>query len=136
MLQRRLSRSGWILAVVVAGFAVQLGSCVGQAAPQGSGKGAAPSTSQDPMTKEQAKELFRSVDEILGFVSSDTKLPIEHSVKRKLISRDEVTRYLKVKLDEDESARRMERSEIALKKVGLLHPTFHLPPFLFTHLPS
>ena len=31
-----------------------------------------------PMTKEQAKELFRSVDEILNFVSKDTKLPIEH----------------------------------------------------------
>jgi hypothetical protein len=86
------------------------------------------------MTKEQAKELFRSVDEILGFVSSDTKLPIAHSVKRKLISRDEVTRYLKVKLDEDESARRMERSEIVLKKFGLLDRDFHLRPFLITLL--
>ena len=47
------------------------------------------------MTKEQAKELFRSVDEILSFASNDTKLPIEHSVKRKLISRDEVNHYLR-----------------------------------------
>ncbi len=45
------------------------------------------------MTKQQAKELFHSVDEILSFVSSDTKLPIEHSVKRKLISRDAVNHY-------------------------------------------
>ena len=52
------------------------------------------SASPTPMTKEQAKELFRSVDDILNFVSSDTKLPIDHKVKRKLISRDEVTRYL------------------------------------------
>ena len=51
------------------------------------------------MTKEQAKELFRSVDEILSFASSDTKLPIEHTVKRKLISRDEVNRYLREKFD-------------------------------------
>ena len=29
-----------------------------------------------PLTKDQAKELFRSVDEILAFVSTDTKLPI------------------------------------------------------------
>ena len=63
---------------------------------------------QAPMTKEQAKELFRSVDEILNFVSSDTKLPVQHSVKRKLISRDEVTKYLKQKFDEDESTKRPE----------------------------
>src|ERR1700685_2314604 len=88
------------------------------------------STDQPPMTNDQAKELFRSVDEILNFVSSDTKLPIEHSVKRKMLSRDEVNHYLKVKFDEDEGARRLERSEIVLKKFGLLDRDFHLRPFL------
>ena len=87
-----------------------------------------------PMTKEQAKELFRSVDEILSFASADTKLPIEHSVKRKLISRDEVNKYLAKKFDEDESARRMERSELVLKKFGLLDRDFHLRPFLLSLL--
>lgn len=95
-----------------------------------SGQDKATAADQAPMTKEQAKELFRSVDEILNFVSSDTKLPIEHSVKRKLLSRDEVNRYLKVKFDEDEGARRLERSEIVLKKFGLLDRDFHLRPFL------
>jgi hypothetical protein len=101
-----------------------------QTQPQ-NGAAGKPST---PMTKDQAKELFRSVDEILDFVSSDTKLPIEHSVKRKLISRDEVTAYLKVKFDEDESAKRMERSELVLKKFGLLDRDFHLRPFLLSLL--
>lgn len=87
-----------------------------------------------PMTKDQAKELFRSVDQILNFVSSDTKLPIEHSVKRKLISREEVNKYLKKKFDEDESTRRMERSELVLKKFGLLDRDFHLRPFLLSLL--
>jgi hypothetical protein len=86
------------------------------------------------MTKEQAKELFRSVDEILSFASSDTKLPIEHTVKRKLISRDEVNHYLREKFDEDEGAKRMERSEIVLKKFGLLDRDFHLRPFLLSLL--
>lgn len=100
-------------------------------AEQSSGPGnKAASAEQAPMTKEQAKELFRSVDEILNFVSNDTKLPIGHSVKRKLLSRDEVNRYLKVKFDEDEGARRLERSEIVLKKFGLLDRDFHLRPFL------
>jgi hypothetical protein len=90
--------------------------------------------SQAPMTKDQAKELFRSVDEILSFVSTDTRLPIQHSVKRKLISRDEVNRYLRDKFDEDESVRRMERSEVVLKKFGLLDRDFHLRPFLVSLL--
>lgn len=92
------------------------------------------SANQASMTKAQAKDLFRSVDEILSFVSTDTKLPIDHSVKRKLISRDEVNHYLKEKFDEDEGAKRMERSEIVLKKFGLLDQDFHLRPFLLSLL--
>ncbi|MEO6911975.1 MAG: hypothetical protein ABI158_13745 [Edaphobacter sp.] len=89
---------------------------------------------QATITQAQAKELFRSVDEILDFVSSDTKLPITHRVKRKLISRDEVNRYLTKKFDEDESTKRLERSEIVLKKFGLLDRDFHLRPFLVSLL--
>ena len=87
-----------------------------------------------PDDEGAGKELFRSVDEILNFASRDSKLPIEHSVKRKLISRDEVNRYLTEKFDEDEGAKRMERSEIVLKKFGLLDRDFHLRPFLLTLL--
>jgi hypothetical protein len=106
----------------------------GQASPPGQQQGSSPATTQAPMTKAQAKELFRSVDEILSFVSSDSKLPIEHRVKRKLISRDQVNRFLRKKFDEDESTKRMERSEIVLKKFGLLDRDFHLRPFLLSLL--
>ncbi|MGH9596575.1 MAG: hypothetical protein ACRD3K_07235 [Edaphobacter sp.] len=121
----------------VAGFAVVAVSCTayaGQAAPSTGGQTQARSAAQAPMTKDQAKELFRSVDEILSFVSSDTKLPIEHKVKRKLISRDQVNRYLREKFDEDEGAKRLERSEIVLKKFGLLDRDFHLRSFLLSLL--
>jgi hypothetical protein len=111
----------------------QAGQTPSPSAPD-SGQAPGQAGDQAPITKEQAKELFRSVDEILSFVSSDTKLPIEHSVKRKLISRDEVNHYLKEKFDEDEGAKRMERSEIVLKKFGLLDPDFHLRPFLVSLL--
>ena len=87
-----------------------------------------------PLNKAQAKELFRSVDEILSFVSTDTKLPIAHSVKRKLITRDEVNKYLVEKFDEDEGAKRLARSEIVLKKFGLLDRDFHLRNFMITLL--
>ena len=87
-----------------------------------------------PLTKDQAKELFRSVDDILSFVSMDTKLPIKHSVKRKLITRDEVNKYLSEKFDEDEGAKRLARSEIVLKKFGLLDRDFHLRTFMISLL--
>src|SRR3984957_16773131 len=137
MLRRRLCGGGGcsrigIVALLLLAWGGWTG--VGQAASSPAGQTPAPSATQVPMTKEQAKELFRSVDEILNFVSTDTKLPIEHSVKRKLISRDEVNHYLMDKFDEDEGAKRMERSEIVLKKFGLLDEDFHLRPFLLSLL--
>ncbi len=79
-----------------------------------------------PLTKAQAKDLFRSVDEILEFASKDTDLAVVHTVKRKLITRDEVNKYLVGKFDEDEGTKRLERSEIVLKKFGLLDRDFDL----------
>ncbi|MEO8736377.1 MAG: hypothetical protein ABI380_07530 [Edaphobacter sp.] len=137
-MQRRLCGRGgisigWLAAVAIIGV-VPWVAFAAQAPGSGTGESPASSATQAPMTKEQAKELFRSVDEILNFVSSDTKLPIEHRVKRKLISRDVVNRYLKQKFDEDESTKRLERSEIVLKKFGLLDRDFNLRPFLVSLL--
>jgi hypothetical protein len=89
---------------------------------------------QPPLTKDQAKDLFRRVDKILSFVSTDSGLPIVHSVKRKLITRDEVNKYLSRKFDEDEGAKRLAREEIVLKKFGLLDRDFHLRPFMISLL--
>ncbi len=106
--------------------------------PAGAQQGGAPKPAapkaETRITKEQAKELFRSLDEILSFVSTDTKLPILHSVKRTMISRDQVGRYLRQKFDEDEGTKKLERSEIVLKKFGLLDRDFHLQSFLVTLL--
>jgi hypothetical protein len=141
MLQRGVcgGEVGWMRWVAgLALLAASCAACAGQTAAPNAGQvptqPQSKSATQAPMTKEQAKELFRSVDEILSFASNDTKLPIEHTVKRKLISRDEVNHYLREKFDEDESAKRMERSEIVLKKFGLLDRDFHLGPFLLSLL--
>ena len=131
-------RSGLGVWVGLLVLLIVVGLLVGQVSAQGpvpgTGSAAAKSDKQVPMTKDQAKELFKSVDEILGFVSSDTKLAIVHPVKRRLISRDEVTKYLEKKFAEDEGARKMEHAEIVLKKFGLLDKEFHLKPFLVTLL--
>jgi hypothetical protein len=86
------------------------------------------------MTKQQAKELFDSVDKIMAFASNDTGLPGVPHVKRKLISRDEVSKYLIKNFDEDESSKRLQRSEIVLKKFGMLSQDFDLRPFLLSLL--
>lgn len=82
------------------------------------------------ITAAQAKELFNSVGVILKFASDDSKLPIKHDVKRKLTTREAVEKYLVEKMNDDKDAKRMERSEIVLKKFGLLDRDFELRPFL------
>ncbi|HEX3662378.1 MAG TPA: hypothetical protein VHU89_13155 [Acidobacteriaceae bacterium] len=85
---------------------------------------------QTRMTPAEAKELFASVGQILQFASDDTKLPIKHEVKPKLTTRAQVEKYLVDKMKDDKDARRMERSEIVLKKFGLIDADFHLQSFM------
>jgi hypothetical protein len=82
----------------------------------------------------EAKELFRSVDELLKFASDDTGLPIKHEVKRKLADRQEVEAYLEKGMKDDKDAKRLERSSEVLKKFGLLPRDFQLGPFLVSML--
>jgi hypothetical protein len=86
------------------------------------------------LTPAQAKELFRSVDDILHFASDDSKLPVKHEVKRKLQTRASVEKYVVDKFNDDEDAKRMQREEIVLKKFGLLDRDFQLKPFLISLL--
>ena len=102
----------------------------GSPAPQ---PGAAAPT-ETRITPQQAKELFHSVSEILAFASNDTKLPMRHEVKRRLITRDQVQKYVLDKFHDDKDAKRMQREEIVLKKFGLLDRDFHLQPFLVSLL--
>ena len=86
------------------------------------------------ITPEQARQLFALVDELIQFSSKETGLPIQSTVKRRITTRAEVESYLKEKFDEDESAKRMQRSEIVMKKFGLLDRDFALKPFLLALL--
>lgn len=96
----------------------------GQAKPE-----AAP-PSESKITPQQAEQLFRDVDTILQFASKDTSLPIKHEVKRQLASRDQVVSYLKKNMAEDKDVQRLRRTELVLKKFGLLPREFDLEGFL------
>ena len=83
-----------------------------------------------PITPEQAQQLFGMVDRLLKFSSDETGYPIKSTVKRRLTTRDAVEAYIRQKFDEDQDAKRMQRSEIVLKKFGMLDRDFDLKPFL------
>src|SRR5205814_9411589 len=88
-----------------------------------------PSYNKVKTTPRQSEELIHSVDEIMQLDTKQTGLRIKREVKRKLTSRDEVYSYLTQHLN-DEDAQRLRRSELVLKKFGLLPRNFNLETFL------
>ncbi len=92
------------------------------------------SQEEKKISPKEAEELFHDVDEILRFASKDTDFPIKHEVKRQLATRDQVVAYLDKSMAEDKDAQRLRRSELVLKKFGLLPRVFVLEKFLVAML--
>ena len=86
------------------------------------------------ITDAEAQELFKSFDEILAFASRDTGLPIKSPVKHKIVSRDEVEKYMLERMKDDPDAARLEHSEISLKKFGLIPKDMNLRTFMIALL--
>ena len=99
-------------------------------APNDDQKAQPPEEPHTKITPEQAQELFRSVDEILNFVSKDTKLAIKTPVKRELVGREQVRNFVVTHMQEDKDAQHLQRSEASMKKFGLLPQDFDLGKFL------
>jgi hypothetical protein len=98
------------------------------------GGDARPPQAEQKISPKEAEELFHDVDKILEFASKDSGLPIKQEVKRQLTSRDQVVAYLEKSMAEDKDAQRLRRSELVLKKFGLLPRDFDLQSFLVTLL--
>lgn len=123
----------FLLAIVLLGAAALAQSSARPAKPAPpAGRNAQPPSAQPEthITAEQAQELFRSVDEILQFASRDSGLPVRHSVKRALVSRDQAMKYIEGRMGSDQDAQRLNRSALVLKKFGLLPRDFDLQSFL------
>jgi hypothetical protein len=101
-----------------------------QKSPDAANPDAAKKDAEQRISPEEAAELFKSVDEILQFVSKDTGLPIKTPVKRELASRETVEKYIAEQAEQDEDRKRFERTELVLKKFGLLPRDFDLRPFM------
>ena len=131
---RMMTNPARTLAVVfLATFLAVPGSSAQDSSAQQAPSKSAPQA-ETHITPDQAKELFRSVDELIKFASDETGLPIRHEVKRTLTTRAAVEKYLTEKFNEDEDAKRMQRGEIVLKKFGLLDRDFDLKPFMLALL--
>jgi hypothetical protein len=91
-------------------------------------------TADTVLTPQQEKTLLEDEDQILHFVSKDTHLSLKDPVKCRFISRDAVAAELHKKFDQDKGAKRMQRSELVLKKFGLLDQSFQMRPFLLSLL--
>jgi hypothetical protein len=124
---------GWAIAAVLclAATILQAQQSPAVTAPQAQ---TAPSRATGKITPEQERQLFALVDTLIKFSSDESGLPIKSQVKRQITSRASVEDYLKAKFEEDQSARRMQRDEIVLKKFGLLDRDFALKPFLLALL--
>ncbi len=143
--EAHFARQGILWATLLALFAAPCSfsqQTAAPALPSQASQSPSPNPAQNPdkskpethITPEQAKQLFSLVDELLKFSSDETGLPVKSTVKRQLTSRNEVEKYLRVKFDEDEGAKRLQRGEIVLKKFGLLDHDFDLKPFLLALL--
>jgi len=87
-------------------------------------------TAEVKMTDEDTKKLFSAVDKIFAFASEDSGFPKHSSVKRQLVSRTEVEKYMKDQMQKAEYVQRFGRSELTMKKFGLLPRNFNLQEFL------
>ena len=102
--------------------------------PGTKGQAADEKQTESKINAAQAEQLFHDVDTILDFASKDSSLPRKHEVKRRLASRDEVVSYLKKNMAEDKDVQRLQRTELVLKKFGLLPRDFDLQTFLVSLL--
>jgi hypothetical protein len=87
-------------------------------------------TAEHHVSAAEAKELFRSLDDILRFASEHTGLPILHPVKKKLATREEVAKYVEARMKEQGTGERFDHSALALKKLGLLPRDFNLREYM------
>ena len=81
-------------------------------------------------TQEDAKKLFESVDEIFAFASKDSGFPKRSDIKRRLVSQADVEKYAREHMAKVEFSDNLRRSELTMKKFGLLPRDFELREFL------
>jgi hypothetical protein len=87
-------------------------------------------TNEVKMTDADTKKLFESVDRIFDFAAEDTGMPKHASVKRRLVSKEDVEKYAAGQMAKEDFAKSLAKSEVSMKKLGFLPRDFDLKEFL------
>src|SRR6202521_2485969 len=87
-------------------------------------------TNEVKMTEADTKKLFESVDRIIAFAAEDTGMPKRAAVKRLLVSKADVEKYVSGRLAKEEFTQRFAHEELSMKKLGFLPRDFNLKEFL------
>jgi hypothetical protein len=87
-------------------------------------------TSEVRMTDADTKKLFESVDTIFSFAAEDTGMPQHTPVKRRLVAKSDVEKFLTGRLAKEEYTQRFAEEELSMKKLGFLPRDFNLKDFL------
>lgn len=82
------------------------------------------------MTDADAKRLFKSVDTIFDFAAEDTGMPKHAAVKRRMVGKSDVEKYVQGNLAKEEYAQRFVTEEMSMKKLGFLPRDFNLKEFM------
>lgn len=72
------------------------------------------------ITPEQEQQLFRSIDEITKFLSSDLKIPAHVDVKRELVSRERLRAAAETQFSDPKTNDQRLRTEAVLRKLGFI----------------
>ena len=87
-------------------------------------------TEEVRMTDADTKRLFEWVDKIFAFASEDSGMPKHAPVKRRLVSKADVEKYMSGALAKEEFTQRFAQEELSMKKLGFLPRDFNLRDFL------
>jgi hypothetical protein len=80
----------------------------------------------------QAQSLLATADEVFAEMSRTTGLPIRAPLKKQVLSRAEIRKYLELSLHEEYTPQEIHLQESVLKAFGLVSREFDLAKFLIT----
>ena len=82
------------------------------------------------MNDADTKRLFKSVDTIFDFSAEDSGMPKHAVVKRRMVSKADVEKYVQGNLGKEEYAQRFVQAEMSMKKLGFIPRDFNLKEFV------
>jgi len=82
------------------------------------------------MNEADTQRLFKSVDTIFDFSAEDSGLAKRAVVKRRMVSKADVEKYVQGNLAKEEYAQRFVQAEMSMKKLGFVPRDFNLREFV------